>query len=117
MLCRILKPFDFSRDGINTIAAYEDTEADIPAFLAPGLIREGFVEAVEAKAMAAAPENKMLTGVEENKVEDTSADMTEDNGDDLLAQARAAYQEHFGKRPYHGWSANDIHAKIDGEVE
>jgi hypothetical protein len=34
-----------------------------------------------------------------------------DAGDDLTA-ARAAYQEAVGKRPFHGWSIDELNAKI-----
>lgn len=33
--------------------------------------------------------------------------------DDELTKARAAYEEKLGKRPYHGWDAETLAAKIE----
>lgn len=33
--------------------------------------------------------------------------------EDELADLRAQYQEIVGKRPYHGWSADELREKID----
>lgn len=35
---------------------------------------------------------------------------------DELAKLRADYQEVVGKRPYHGWSAEELQAKIDEKL-
>lgn len=130
MLCKILKPFEFSTDGVSSKNAYEDSTIEIPTGLVAGLRSEGYLtdpddvdadpgaDAADALANAAI-ENKNAGAAPENKIlgdGDTSADMGEDNGEELLTLARAAYYAHFDKRPHHSWSANDIHAKIDGEV-
>lgn len=66
MLCKILKPFEFSRDGISTVQAYEDTEIDVPDALVRGLFFEGYVgepdpvEPVHTKDLGDAPENKAV---------------------------------------------------------
>ena len=35
---------------------------------------------------------------------------------DELSKLRADYQEVFDKRPYHGWSAQELQAKIDAKL-
>lgn len=35
---------------------------------------------------------------------------------DELTKLRADYQEVFDKRPYHGWSAEELQAKIDAKL-
>lgn len=40
---------------------------------------------------------------------------TEDNAGEL-AKLRADYLDVFGKRPFHGWSAEEIQAKIDQKL-
>lgn len=39
-------------------------------------------------------------------------DMTAEPVDEL-AELRAEYQEKVGKRPYHGWDADELRAKIE----
>ncbi|NSX90131.1 hypothetical protein [Agrobacterium tumefaciens] len=40
---------------------------------------------------------------------------TEDSGD-ALGKLRTDYQEVFGKRPFHGWSAKELQEKIDAKL-
>lgn len=54
MLCKILKSFPFSRDGINSEQAGAGETMDIPEALVPGLEKGGLVQ--PTKAMGAAPE-------------------------------------------------------------
>lgn len=37
-------------------------------------------------------------------------------GSDELTELRADYQEVFGKRAYHGWSADELQKKIDAKL-
>ena len=37
--------------------------------------------------------------------------------DDELAELRAQYQEAVGKRPYHGWAAEEIRSRIAQAVD
>ena len=60
----ILKSFTFSRDGVTPVPATVGSVADIPAELVVGLVAEGYIE---AKAIEAASENKMLRAAPENK--------------------------------------------------
>lgn len=65
MLCRILRPFRFSRDGLAGHVAEAGQSIDLPDDIAPGLIAEGFAAhavAPETQAFAAAPENKRRPG-------------------------------------------------------
>lgn len=36
--------------------------------------------------------------------------------DDAVAELRGQYQELFGKRAYHGWSADELRQKIDAKL-
>lgn len=70
MLVEVLKPFVFSRDGINGEQHAVGAVVDLPDLHIVGLVAEGFVRAVpespkedkfdpaENKAMLASPENK-----------------------------------------------------------
>lgn len=62
MLCDILKPFPFSRDGVNSEMATAGGQCDIPDALVPGLTREGFLR---QSGGVAAPENKMVAAAPE----------------------------------------------------
>lgn len=66
-LCKVLRAFPLSRDGVTATAHEMDEEIDVPADLAPGLIAEKYVVEIEAKAVDAAPENKAVASAPENK--------------------------------------------------
>jgi len=78
--CLILKPFPYSYDGIKSVQALKGAFMDIPAALVPGLEAEKYIvpdkprldtpelAEIAAKAISAAPENKMYAAPE-NKFE------------------------------------------------
>ena len=95
MQCEILKAFPFSRDGITQERADVGSDADIPDDLVPGLRDAGFISTKDA---GASPENKMQPPPAENKAD--------------IADVRAEYERVVGKRPFHGWDAETLKAKI-----
>lgn len=94
-LCTVLKSFPFSRDGIATEHAVKGSQADIPDALVPGLSNEGYVSVGATKHVVQAPETKAVS-----------------HEPDDLSGLRDQYQETVGKRPYHGWDADTLRAKI-----
>lgn len=97
--CTILRPFMFSRDGRKSIPAVAGGREDIPADLVPGLEREGYVRPyVVGKAISASPENKMIGGAPENKA--------------AIQALRTEYESVTGKKPFLGWKAEELTAKI-----
>lgn len=51
---KVLKPFDYSHDGINSKRLEPgDDPSDVPAECVPGLIAEGYLSDVETKVVAA----------------------------------------------------------------
>ncbi|WP_107341705.1 hypothetical protein [Agrobacterium pusense] len=41
---------------------------------------------------------------------------TKETDDDKLATLRSEYQDLYGKRAYHGWSAEELQEKIDAKL-
>lgn len=90
MLCKVIKNFKFSRDGLTLIDAYAGEEHDIPDEQVSGLAAEGFIDGIkhgtavkdadlgvgegwgavsENKDAGASIENKDAGAAPENKVE------------------------------------------------
>jgi hypothetical protein len=95
MLCDILRPFPFSRDGVNTEHASPGGDlVDLPDAIVPGLRAEGYVR--EAKAFSAAPENRAFASAPENKAgePDVQSIMSDD-------ELRAFIAQRDGKAPHH----------------
>lgn len=64
--------------------------------------RDGRVLVAIGRARLASPEADAATAVEP----------VPDDGPDDIADLRVAYQERFGKRPFMGWDADALRAKI-----
>lgn len=58
--CKVLKPFSFSKDGINLEQADTGNTLLLPARLVQGLLSAGYVveEKAETKVIMSAPETK-----------------------------------------------------------
>lgn len=116
--CIIKKPFPFSTDGFTTRGAEAgETRSDIPDDLIPGLKAEGYLEIVgddakrETKDAGPAPENKMEPEpVSENK--DEPENQSEDDARVEIEGLRAEYTKFKGKKPFSGWDADTLRAKI-----
>lgn len=72
MLCKVVKNFKFSRDGLTLIDANAGEEHDIPDEQVSGLAAEGFITGIQhgvdgGKDAGAAPENKDAGASVENK--------------------------------------------------
>ncbi len=55
MLYNVLKPFALSRDGIRVENLAAGAETEVPADLVTGLVREGYIAAAKAEALAHEP--------------------------------------------------------------
>jgi hypothetical protein len=69
--CRILRPFNFSEDGINAQPAIVGETANIPAALVPGLVAGGFVASsagIETKIIVAAPETGAAVNLDDDSL-------------------------------------------------
>lgn len=58
MRVAVLRSFSFSRDGVTSVPAVADTEADIPNDLVAGLAAAGYV------AVIAEPAPELMLGIE-----------------------------------------------------
>lgn len=117
--CLIKKPFPFSEDGFTTKSAERDqVRTDIPEASIPGLKAEGYIEIVEGDAPVvevkdAGPsvENKMEPEpVAENK--DEPEGKAEDDAKVAIEGLRAEYTKFKGRKPFSGWDADTLRAKI-----
>jgi len=100
MTYEVKKAFNYSVDGITSIKAEVGSNPEVPEHLVPALVEEGYLVEGGAKPAIEQPENKMIDSSGENK-------------DQLLTETRQAYKDKFGKAPYHGWSIEELQAKMD----
>lgn len=97
-----MKDFPFSRNGVTVEYATKGNPVDVPANLVPGLIEARMIaETGKHEVKATAPAENKMQAVVENKDDDTE-----------LEAVRDRYQEAVGKRPYWGWSIDELEAKI-----
>ncbi|MCG8445911.1 MAG: hypothetical protein MI753_09370 [Hyphomicrobiales bacterium] len=106
MLCKILKPFPFSRDGINAEHAKPSDQINIPDNLVPGLLKERYVTVLDEEGA------KSLSGSPENKADDVPENKTD------MRKLRADYERVVGKPPWMGWDENELRKRMaEAEAE
>ena len=101
MLCKILKGFPYSEDGVKTKHAEPSEQHDLPDNLVPGLVKEGYVLILDEegkKALGGSPENKMQGASDEQKAH--------------MAALRDEYRSKTGKEPFMGWDEAQLREKM-----
>ena|SRR6185312_3729651 len=95
------KPLHFS----DLVKAVEDMAKRIEKQIDDGKI-------AEEDAASAVEIVKTLEGLHFTRIKAKAEKASSNDTDEELAELREKYQETFGKKPYHGWSVEDLTAKL-----